>query len=297
MALGSACGPSVPLSSDKNNSLLDVRAVAALLNVSETWVRRHLSTLPVVRLGRLVRFDPLLLHRQFQGRKTAGNRLSPERTVPMGYRRYQRGSVYKYPKRPKKGQTQVWVGMWREDVDGTRRQRKKTLGTVAELPNRSDAVERLANYMKQKPTTRLTFAELVEKWKLTVVPTLKDSTAANYQYNLERYLVPAFGKHEISALTRFDVETFLVGKSKAYSRNTLRGMRAALQGVLTWAVEHEWIPKNVCTGVKLPNARKQAPRPNITAEQVSSLVARVPEPIATLILFIAVTGVRVGEAV
>jgi len=215
----------------------------------------------------------------------------------MGYRRYQRGSVYKCPERPKKGQSQVWVGMWREDVDGTRRQRKKTLGSVAELPNRSDAMERLAFFMHQKPTTRLTFAELVEKWKLTAACSLKASTSANYQYNLDRYLVPAFGKHEISALTRFDVETFLVGKSKAYSQNTLRGMRAALQGVLTWAVEHEWIPKNVCSGVKLPNARKQAVRPNITAEQVGLLVARVPEPIATLILFIAATGVRVGEAV
>jgi integrase len=279
-------------------ALLTVRDIATLLNVSETWVRRHLGELPVVRVGRLVRFDGTLLRRKFQSTRIAGNCLSPERPVPMDFRRYQRGSVYKSGKRGKR----VWVGMWREDVPiagggFTRRQRKVKLGTVAEIPDRADALERLAVLMRQKPTTRLAFAELVERWKTAVVPTLKDSTAANYQYNLERYLVPAFGSREINSLNRFDVETFLAGKSSAYCRNTLRGMRAALRGVLTWAVDHEWIPKNVCSGVKLPKAGKRSQRPHITAGQVASLVARMPEPTATLILFIAITGIRIGEAV
>ena len=216
----------------------------------------------------------------------------------MGFKRYQRGSVYKSGKRGK----QVWVGMCREDVpnaDGgfNRRQRKVKLGTMTEIPNRAQALERLSVLMLQKPTTRLAFTDLVEKWKAAVVPTLKDSTAANYQYNLERYLVPAFGSREIASITRFDVEMFLVEKSKACSRNTLRGMRAALHGVLSWAVDHEWLPKNACSGVKLPMAGKREERPKITAEQVASLVAHVPEPVATLILFVAVTGVRIAEAV
>ena len=49
----------------------------------------------------------------------------------MGFKRYQRGSVYKSGKRGK----QVWVGMWREDVPNAeggfnRRQRKVKLGTM-----------------------------------------------------------------------------------------------------------------------------------------------------------------------
>ena len=216
----------------------------------------------------------------------------------MGYRRYQRGSVYKSGKRGR----QVWVGMWREDVpnaDGgfVRRQRKVKLGSVAEIPNRAQALEHLAVLMHQKPATQLTFAELVEKWKAAVVPTLKDSTAVNYAYNLDRYLVPAFGSREVSSLSRFDVETFLAEKAKAYSKNSLRGMRASLSGILTWAVTNEWVPRNICKGVKLPKAGKRAGRPNIIAAQVVSLVASLPEPIATLVLFLAVTGVRIGEAV
>ena len=193
--------------------------------------------------------------------------------------------------------------MWREDVPiagggFTRRQRKVKLGTVAEIPDRADALDCLAALMRQKPTTRLSFAEVFERWKAAVVPTLKDSTAANYQYNLERYLVPAFGSREINSLTRFDVETFLAEKSKMYSRNTLRGMHASLSGTLTWAVAHEWVPKNVCHGVKLPKAGVgRTKRTILTCEQVASLVVHVPEPISTLVLFLAVTGVRIGEAV
>jgi excisionase family DNA binding protein len=53
------------------SSLLDVHQAASFLGVSETWVRRHLRGLSAVKVGRLVRFDPQLLHRQFQGRTEA----------------------------------------------------------------------------------------------------------------------------------------------------------------------------------------------------------------------------------
>jgi Phage integrase, N-terminal SAM-like domain len=115
------------------------------------------------------------------------------------------------------------------DGGSKRRQRKVKLGSVAEIPYQSQAEERLAVFMRQKPATLLTFSELVEKWKMAVVPTLKDSTASNYQYNAEKYLIPAFGSREVSSLTRFDVESFLAAKASAYCRNTLRGMRATLR--------------------------------------------------------------------
>ena len=77
---------------------------ASLLNLSETWVRRHRKQLPADRIGRLVRFDASLLHKQFEGRKERGNRLETERIVPLRYRRYQEGSVFMLGKRGK----QMW---------------------------------------------------------------------------------------------------------------------------------------------------------------------------------------------
>jgi hypothetical protein len=93
-----------------------VRETAAFLKVSESWVRRHLHQPPFVRVGRLVRIDSFLLLLRFQGKKTMGNRLKPERMVPMGFKRYQRGSVFKRGGRGK----QMWYGMWREGRSGSR---------------------------------------------------------------------------------------------------------------------------------------------------------------------------------
>src|SRR3984893_15846554 len=160
------------------SSLLDVRQTASLLGVSETWVRRHLRELSVVKVGRLLRFDPQLLRRQFRGRTASGQRLKPERIVPMGFKRYQRGSVLK---RESKGK-QMWYGMWREDVpnpDGgfTRRQRNVRLGRVSELANKAIALQRLSILMNQKPSILLMIQRPPKTTLSPVTPTLEGGTS------------------------------------------------------------------------------------------------------------------------
>jgi len=91
-------------------SWLSVQETAAFLEVSESWVRRHLHEF--TRLGRLVRIDSSLRLRRFRGKQSMGNRLKPERMVPVGFKRYQRGSV---SKRGSKG-SQMWYGVCRPGV-------------------------------------------------------------------------------------------------------------------------------------------------------------------------------------
>jgi hypothetical protein len=155
------------------------------------------------------------------------------------FRRYQRGSLYKRGTRVKK-----WYGMWREDVrlpDGSveRRQRNICLGSMSELPTRSAAFERLSECMKSKSKAapmQLTFAELSERWKSAVVPTLKTSTASYYLKLLRSNVVPAFGSWDVSRIGRYDVECFLAEQAKTYARNSLRGMRVSLSQVLAWGL-------------------------------------------------------------
>lgn len=277
--------------------LLNAKEAASFLGVSETWVRRHVSELPSVSVGRLLRFDAILLCRQFQGRRDAGSRLKPKRKVPMGYMRYQRSVV----KRGKKGQ-QVWYGVWREDVpkpDGgfTRRQRMVRLGFVSGIPNRSTAYEHLSRLMGQKPSTHMKFSELVERWKAAVVPTIKDSTATYYQKMLKSHVLPAFGIREVASITREDVELFLANKARLFCKNTLRGMRVSLGRVLSWAVKCKWIEENPCAGVELPHAGSKVKRTILKPEQVAAIVNKLREPYATLVLFLAVSGLRIGEAI
>ena len=215
----------------------------------------------------------------------------------MGLRRYQCGSVCKVGKKIK-----VWYGMWREDVttaDGqlVRRQRKVRLGSVSELPTKSTARMRLSDLMNAAPAVELSFAQLVERWKAAVVPTIKDTTATYYQKMLRAHIVPAFGDREVASIGRYDIETFLADRAQRYCRNTLRGMRVSLGRVLSWAVACGWLGKNPCSGIRLPHAGKKIVRTILSPEQAIAIASELREPYSTLVLFMAITGLRVSEAI
>jgi integrase len=280
-------------------SLISVRDAAAFLGVSESWVRRHQHELPIVRTGRLVRFDSVLLRQKFHGKQSSGNRLKTGGKVNLQLRRYQRGYVYKTGKKQK-----VWYGMWRDDVrtpEGktVRRQRNVRLGTLAELPTRTAAYEKLTQHMAiaGKPSLDMDFSELVRRWEEAVVPTIKATTANYYQKLLRAHILPHFGQQQISTIGRYEVEKFLAEQAKRYSRNTLRGMRVSLGRVLSWAVDCGWLEANPCSGVRLPRAGKRIVRTVLKPDQVVAIAQRLNQPYATLVLFLAVTGLRIGEAI
>lgn len=284
----------------ENPKIITVEDAARELGVSTTWLYRHQRELPSIRVGKLLRFDSVLLLRHFQSKYPARteSRLKPKGGA-MGFSRYQRGTVYKCGKRIK-----VWYGRWREDVrlpDGgfSRCQRNERLGTMMELPTRSSAYEELSRRMSRVVSAAdgLKFSALVERWKAAVLPTIKETTAKQYESELRSQLVPVFGERIVSSIGRYDVEMFLADKAKSYCRNTLRGMRVSLSVVLSWAVACGWLDKNPCAGVRLPNAGKRIVRTILQLEDVLAIADKLQEPYATLVLFLAVTGLRVGEAI
>ena len=144
---------------------------------------------------------------------------------------------------------------------------------------------------------QMNLSQLVERWNAAVVPTIKTTTAAYYQKMLSAHVLGAFGHWEISTVGRYQVEFFLAEKAQKYRRNTLRGMRVSLGRVLSWAVNCGWLQKNPCAGVKLPHAGTKVVRTILRPEQTRSLADQLEEPYATLVLFLAVTGLRISEAI
>ena len=278
--------------------LLNVSETASLLHVSESHVRRHLAELPALRVGRLVRFDGALLASQFQGKLSAGKSLEPERKHML--RRYQRGYVYLAGSKVK-----TWYGMFREDVpqpDGrvVRRQRNMRLGTLAEFPTKAAARNELSDRLKNPaPTTEMDFQELTERWQKAEGPTMKTTTLIHYKNALRAYVLPAFGARKISTVNREDVQTFLATMAKKYSKSALRSMRAVLSLTLGWAKNCGWLKANACKGVRLPleTGGRTVTRTVLAPEQVKAIAERLEEPYATLVLFLAGSGLRIGEAI
>jgi integrase len=150
----------------------------------------------------------------------------------------------------------------------------------------------------KKPSVDMTLSEAVRRWEEAVVPTIKGSTANYYRKILRANVLPHFGQQQISAIGRYDVEKFLAEQASTYTRNTLRGMRVSLGRVLTWAVDCGWLKVNPCSGVRLPRATgKRIVRTVLKPEQVVAIAQRLHEPYSTLVLLLAVTGLRIGEAI
>ena len=63
-------------------------------------------------------------------------------------------------------------------------------------------------------------------------------------------------------------------------------------------MDNNWLEKNPCSNIKLPDSGKERKnhRP-LKAEQVIAIAERLKEPYSTLVLFLAVTGLRIGEAI
>ena len=278
--------------------ILNVRETAALLGVSESWVRRHRFELPLIRIGRLIRFDHFLLSQLLHERILPGKSLRPERKLMLS--RYQRGYIYLTGRKVK-----VWYGMFREDLQTSegqvkRRQRNVRLGTRAELPTWDAARKKLADLLKTpSPTMEMDFRELAERWQKAVGPTMKATTLGHYRNALRAYVLPAFGSRLIVEINREDVQTLLANQAKNYSSSTLRSIRVVLSLTLGWARDCGWLENNPCTRIRLPQQTggRKVTRTVLTSEQVTAIAGKLEEPYATLVLFLAASGLRIGEAI
>jgi integrase len=202
----------------------------------------------------------------------------------------------------------MWYGMWREefsDADGNvkRRQRNVKLGPVAEFPTRTAAREVLARRIgaSSKPKVEMTLSDLFAKWKKVASASLKKTTYDHYVNALRSYVVPVFGNREIACVERYELESFFSTQAAKYSRSTIRSMRISLGVLLSYAVRNGWLKEDPSKGAKLPRAEncagRRVHRRVLTPSQTTSIAEKLSEPYATLVLFLAVTGLRIGEAI
>jgi len=303
---GVGAGRRLAVSALDSNSLLTVVAVAQRLQVSECWVRRHQQQLGCVRVGGSVRFYWARVESYVRSNSSQVIVLpteSPSREPKgeiMFSRRYQEGCVFKQGK-----EKPVWIGKWRVDqltADGqiVRRQVKRKLGTLKDLPTKTDARRAMQAAMgdtsKPKPAS-LRFPELVTRWSQVVGPTLKHSSFTHYSDAL-RGVTPAFQSLSLEEIDRYMVGRFIQSKAARYSRATLKSFRTSLSLVLGWAVSCGWIDKNPVAGIRLPRqcGGTRVERQALTEADALRLAEALVEPYSTLVLLLYSTGLRISEA-
>lgn len=170
--------------------------------------------------------------------------------------------------------------------------------------------KQLAEQLKRKilmgdytspPPASAPFAEMAAHWIGAVVPArCKESTTREYRAILKNYILPEFGKIPPPEITRAAIRDFLL--KQTLSRSTVGHMKAVISGVLNEAVERELIQVNPALQLQrlFPRQKRQrAAVAPLTADELRHFLATAKDGFPgdfPLLLFLARTGVRLGEA-
>jgi integrase len=131
-----------------------------------------------------------------------------------------------------------------------------------------------------------------------VMPSMAKSTQDRYKGVIRNYLIPAFGDLCLRDLSRLSVQRYFSGMANSVLAHESKDkIKDVLSSILGSAVQFELLAKNPVESIRLPAQRtgRKRSKPYITPQQFDELVARIPEPYATMIFVAVYTGLRVSE--
>jgi len=156
----------------------------------------------------------------------------------------------------------------------------------------------------EEPKKPPTFKEYADSWiRITVPATCKESTVEGYERVLNRHILPVFGDLNVTDINRGKVKDFLLAKvNKGYSKSMVSQFKDIISGVLTKALDDEIINANPALQLGRNFLKTKSPQKHInalTSEELNQLLNTVCEHFPehyTLVLLLARTGMRIGEA-
>ncbi|SKO40198.1 tyrosine-type recombinase/integrase [Mycobacteroides abscessus] len=150
------------------------------------------------------------------------------------------------------------------------------------------------NYVTEK-AGRLTVEQVYEEW-LTQQAHTADSTRAKRESGWEAWVAPKWRRYSVGDVRKSAVRTWVTEMTEdGAGAATVENAVGVLRMVLALAVEDKRLTENPAAGVKLP-ASEHRPRAYLTHEQVWELADAIDSRYRVLVLFLAYTGLRFGEA-
>jgi len=215
--------------------------------------------------------------------------------------RYQEGSIDRV-KRANGPDMSVY--RWRDlKKDGTRVQRKKTIGDIKRFPTKSD-VQREVENLRAKINAReeligkMTIREL---WGHFQAEELRCSHADRspttiecYLENFKRYILPEWGDHYLDKVKAVGIEKWL--SSLSYAPATKAKLRNQMSCLYSHAIRHEhWKGVNPIASVRQSSKRVSIPD-ILTLQEMQAILGRLTDPMHRIaVLIAAVTGLRRSE--
>lgn len=123
----------------------------------------------------------------------------------------------------------------------------------------------------------------------------KPSSVADRKTSIERHVLPVFGRLPMSSVAPSEVERWALRLATVKSPSTARKALGALRSVFDLAVRDGLMARNPASGIKLPTAQPNEPRP-LTHQQLRALINHASTDRDRLMVAVAgYTGLRWGE--
>ena len=205
--------------------------------------------------------------------------------------------------RPSTGAESVWQVLYRHGG----KQASKTFVTrdaaerVRSLIDALGPDRALAALAEELHQTGPTLAELAAQWFDWKARDLTARALADYRRDFDNWIDPYFGHRQAATITEADVQTW-VDRNLAtrLSPKTVADRHALLHGIYAWASARKrgHVPHTPCLETELPKRTRKPPKGLTMGEWLTLRRAAygVDLDAADLILFMASTGWRIGEA-
>jgi integrase len=228
--------------------------------------------------------------------------------------RYQQGSIRRVKR---KKAPDVWVFRWLETkADGSRKENNRVIGTILDYRTKA-AAERAAEALRSninsaapRPSVLgMTFRELAEHYiarELDVdqtearSPKSHSTVEANRRYLL-KWVLPRWGRTPISEMESILVEDWLAelgrGKNKLANGTRLK-IRNIMSVVFRHGSRHGFLPRDgQANPMKYVRQSGHSMREHtiLTPEQAMAIIGNLQEPVKTMALLDASTGLRASE--
>lgn len=167
---------------------------------------------------------------------------------------------------------------------------------AAERWERDTATDLARGTYRDPDAGAVLFGVWADEW-LSARGTLKRSSSVAEKGIVETHLRPAFGKVRLDEIGPMSVAQLVSRLSAQRAPKTVRNVHAVLFSIMEAAVKEGLLEANVCRGTRLPRNQRKKARSYLTEQQVEQIIATVPEQHRPLVIVLATTGLRWGEAV
>lgn len=150
----------------------------------------------------------------------------------------------------------------------------------------------------QRVYSEITFRDFVAgRWRDYMVHAkYQISTIEHCNSLVKNHLLPFFGQKKMVEVTPSDISGFLKSKQSAVSDNTMQKFYGLLHLMFDIAHQYDLIMQNPVRSKLHKPEMERVEKPTLRATEVRAILAQLPEQEQLFALLIAVTGMRMGEA-